>query len=221
MLDELNPHTLQTLEDAQKAVVLLLNIVEEIKQEVEELKKENQKQRDEINRLKGEQGKPDIKASKKPKGNYSSEKERKRGQKPIKPKKRRKHSEVTINDTKIIQLERDTLPADAKFKGYEEVLIQDVRLETNNILYKRERYYSAEKRQSYIAPLPAGYEGQFGPTIRALIVSLYYQQGMSEPKIIEFMEEIGVNISKGKVSELLTYGAEEWEEEVDELIKKG
>jgi hypothetical protein len=41
------------------------------------LLKENQSLKDEVNRLKGEQGKPDIKANKKKDGNISSEKERK------------------------------------------------------------------------------------------------------------------------------------------------
>ena len=57
---------IQDVEGARQAVVLLLNLVEELKQETLTQRAEIQRLRDEINRLKGEQGKPDIKASKKP-----------------------------------------------------------------------------------------------------------------------------------------------------------
>jgi len=58
----------------------LLNIVESAHHEVEALQKENQQLKDEINRLKGEQGKPDIKSnSRKKNTNHSSEDERKNG----------------------------------------------------------------------------------------------------------------------------------------------
>ena len=57
----------------------LFNIIETIFQDKEELQKENQKLKDEINHLKGEQGKPDIKGknSNNSNSNYSSEEERK------------------------------------------------------------------------------------------------------------------------------------------------
>ena len=61
----------------KEIVSVLYNLTEEIILENTSLLKENQALKDEINRLKGEQGKPDIKANKKKDGNISSEKERK------------------------------------------------------------------------------------------------------------------------------------------------
>ena len=70
-------------------IIGLLNIIETIFQNKEELKEENQKLKDEINHLKGEQGKPDIKAknSNKENSNHSSEKERKGNSKKSNKKK--------------------------------------------------------------------------------------------------------------------------------------
>ena len=65
MLGDLVPENINNLEDARKALVLILNIVEEQQQEIIKLRAEVQELRDENNRLKGEQGKPDIKANKK------------------------------------------------------------------------------------------------------------------------------------------------------------
>jgi len=61
----------------KEIVSVLYNLVEDIVADNTSLLKENQALKDEINRLKGEQGKPDIKANKNNDGNISSEKERK------------------------------------------------------------------------------------------------------------------------------------------------
>ena len=55
----------------------LLNLIERVVKENNTLLTERQQLRDEINRLKGEQGKPAIKANKKNDGDISSEVERK------------------------------------------------------------------------------------------------------------------------------------------------
>ncbi len=223
MLDNFNPQMIQDIEGARQAIVLLLNLVEELKQENIAQRAEIQRLRDEINRLKGEQGKPEIKPSRKlPKNNdHSSENERRRRQKPRKPKKRKKVKDVTIDREEYLEIDKATLPEDAKFQGYDPVTIQDLRIETDNVRFHRARYYSASEKKNYVAPLPEGYEGQFGATIRSLIISLYYAGGMSEPKIIELIEQMGVNISEGKVSALLTKKTEEWQEEADAIVKAG
>jgi len=54
----------------------LLNVIDKLYSENESLKEQNQQLKDEVNCLKGEQGKPTIKANSKP-SDHSSEKERK------------------------------------------------------------------------------------------------------------------------------------------------
>ena len=220
MLDQINPQLIQDLEGAREAIIHILNIVEDMKQETIALREENQRLRDEINRLKGEQGKPTIKASKKPK-DHSSEKERKKGEASPKRSKRRPHSEVEIDREEKIRFPREALPKDAEFKGYEAVIVQDVVLKTDNIRFQKEKWYSASEKRTYIAPLPKGYEGQFGPSVRSLVLTLYYAGGMSEAKIIEFVQQIGVNLSKGIVSTWLSGKTEVWQQEADDILIAG
>ena len=162
MLDNFNPQLIQDVEGARQAVVLLLNLVEELKQETLAQRVEIQRLRDENNRLKGEQGKPDIKPSRKPSQNndHSSEEERNRGKKPRKPKKRKKLKDVKIDREEYLEIDASTLPDDAKFQGYDPVIIQDLRIETDNVCFYRARYYSASEQKNYTAPLPDGYKGQ-------------------------------------------------------------
>jgi len=41
-----------------------------------------------------------------------------------------------------------------------------------------------------LAELPLGYEGEFGPGIKTLIISLYYGGNMTQGKLLEFLYEV-------------------------------
>ena len=133
MLTGFDPNQIKDLDGARQAIGLLLNLVEELKSENDALREEVQKLRDEINRLQGEQGKPSIKPGKKqPKQDHSSEKERRR------PKKWRKGSKVDkvkIDREETLSLDQNHLPADAEFKGYEAVVVQDIQVKTDNVRF--------------------------------------------------------------------------------------
>jgi regulator of replication initiation timing len=127
-------------ESMRRTIEILLNLIEQLQLEVKELREENQQLRDENNRLKGEQGKPDIKASKKGfTSKHSSEKER---QTPKKHCKGSKKASIKIDRKEIVEYPQELLPADAQFKGYEEVIVQDITLKTDNVLFQKEKYYS-------------------------------------------------------------------------------
>lgn len=190
-------------ENARELVKRLLNTIEQLSGAVQELRAENQRLRDENNRLKGEQGKPNIKENKSggaPPLDHSSEQERhKRRQR----HKRSKKTDVHIDREEVLKVDSVRLPADAKYKGCEAVVVQDLQLHPNNVRFYKEKYYSASQHKTYLAELPPGYTGQFGPGIKTLVLALYFGVGTSEPKIREFLENMGVQISKGAVSDLL------------------
>jgi hypothetical protein len=219
MLASFDPTQIQDIEGSRQAIVMLMNLVEELKSENDALREEVQKQRDEINRLKGEQGKPDIKPSKKhSKGDHSSEKERRR---PRKWRKGSKLDKVKIDREQTLKVDQEQLPADAQFKGYEAVVVQDIEIKSDNVRFLKEKFYSASERQTYLASLPAGYKGEFGPSLRSLVISLYYASGMTEPKIIEFLSYFSISISDGQISTLLTKNNEYWHQEKDEIYQAG
>jgi regulator of replication initiation timing len=222
MLENFDLNSIQDIEGARQAIIQLLNLVEELAGENRKLREENQQLRDEINRLKGEQGKPKVKASKRPSStartNYSSERER------CKPKKRKKASKVSqvkIDREEVVRVDEAALPADAEFKGYEEVVVQDIKIETDNVLFRKEKFHSPTEHKSYLAELPAGYEGQFGPGIKALAIVLYYGVNTSEPKVKEFFEHVGILISAGQVSNLLIKKQDQFHAEKERMYIAG
>jgi hypothetical protein len=186
------------------------------------LREEIQRLRDENNRLKGEQGKPQVKPSKKPQStspsDHSSEQPRRRRKKRT---RRPKVKRIQIDREWKLELDHAQLPEDAQGKGYVPVVVQDVRLVTDNIRFLKEKCYSTSHNKTYLAELPTGYEGQFGPGVHALVRVLYHGVNTSEPKIAEFLEHIGVHISSGQVSNLLIKNQDRFHDEKDAVYKAG
>ena len=52
--------------------------------------------------------------------------------------------------------------------------------------------------------LPAAVAGEFGPGVRALVCTRKHVGNMSEPKILEFLENCGIFISQSTISRILT-----------------
>ena len=190
MLENFDPTTIQD-EALRQVFIELMNLVENLYAKVQEQAEEMQRLRDENNRLKGEQGKPAIKPNKSATP-LSSEKER-RESKPH--HKASKQAQIRIDRVEVVQVEHERLPPDAEFKGYEEVLVQDIDFRSENIKFRKEKYYSPGQKRTYLADMPAGYQGQFGPGVRAWVLALFYAANMSEPNILELLHTVGLHIS--------------------------
>jgi len=283
--------TIDKIEDkkTKQIVSVLYNLVEDVFSDNTRLREENQALKDEINKLKGEQGKPDIKPNNKNDGDISSEQERKDAEAPEdeisregfklgkssleKLKENRipvevlKHlksltgknysskaefieavksaigSDLTNQYIKIlvkyarykkrkrtpklpeIQIDREEkcavdtkqLPKDARFKGYEDKVVQDLIIKTDNVRFKREIYYSASMKKTWLGKVPVGYEGDFGPHINSHIISMKYVNNMSIPKINEFLNNFGVLISGSYISDRLTKHIDVFHQEKSEI----
>jgi len=135
MLEGFDPKAIEN-ESLRQVVIYLMNQVEILSAKVAELSEENQRLRDENNRLKGEQGKPKITANK-PRADLSSEKERRQS----KPRNMRsKQAKIPIDREVVLTVDREHLPADAVFKGYEDVVVQDLEIRTDNVQFRKEKY---------------------------------------------------------------------------------
>jgi Transposase IS66 family len=218
ILKGFDPNTIED-ETVRQVVMYLMNMVERLLKTSQEQAEELQRRGDEINRLKGEQGKPKIRAQKKTETDVSSEEER-RESKGV-HRKEKKQEQIKIDREEVLEGDVKELPPDAQFKGYEEVIVQDIKVSTENIKFRKKKYYSAEQKKTYLAPLPAGYHGQFGPNLKAWVLAQYYGAAMSEPKILEWLHTVGVHISAGQLSELLIKKQEVFHEEKRAVVQAG
>ncbi len=249
-LETLDLDHLNISDYVRQLLTFLLNLIETTMVRIKQLEQERQELRDEVNRLKGEQGQPkikpqtvkksdldlndnqgseansnsepDIKSDEKSElsiaANYSSEKER---QQPKKHQKESKKEKIEIDRVETVEIEPELLPEDAQFKGYEEVVIQDIKIITDNVLFRKAKYYSPSTGRTYLAELPQGYQGQFGPGIRALVLILYFQCNMTQPKILELLSNLGCYLSSGQLSNLLIKNHEQFHAEKEAVYEAG
>ena len=216
MIEEFDPNTIED-ERVRQVVIELMNLVESLSGKLSERDAVIQQLRDELNRIKGEQGKPKIKANK-PTTDLSSEKERRES----KPRNMRsKQDQIPINREVVLKVDQEHLPADAIFKGYEDVVVQDLEIRTDNVQFHKEKYYSPSQKRTYLASLPAGYSGQFGPKVRALVLALYYESGMSEPKIQDLLQTMGLSMSAGQLSNMLIKDQDLFHGERAQVVQAG
>ncbi|MGK5089717.1 hypothetical protein WDW86_19365, partial [Bdellovibrionota bacterium FG-2] len=73
-----------------------------------------------------------------------------------------------------------------------------------NTRFILERFYSASTHQSYESELPEAYRGhEFGPGIRAMVLTLHYQCRITQKILYTLLRGFGVQISLGQIGEIL------------------
>lgn len=188
--------------DAIKNLIrICLNTMESQAHIIEIQTNEIQSLKDEINRLKGEKGKPKISP------NVPEKEKDTQNQSTTEKKnwtKSAKKPRIKIDRTEIKYVDKSILPPDAEYKGYRTVVVQNIKFTTDNVEYKLEFYYSKSERKTYEAELPNDIRQEFGTELKAFIVYLYFDCRVTEHKIKKILEESGIIISEGQISNILT-----------------
>lgn len=209
-------------EGVREALLALLNLVEEQAAAIRALRTENQQLRDEVTRLKGGQGRPKMPGGKTGSAGTDVSSEEERRAAPKVWQKRSKQGRVQIDRIERVEVEPGLLPADAVYKGYETVVVQNLVLRRETVAFELEIWYSPAEHKSYRARRPVGYDdGGYAADLRALVLDLAYSGGMSETKIHALLEARGIEISAGTVSALLTESRLAFEAETREVRKAG
>jgi hypothetical protein len=201
--------------------IVLLNIIEEQNIIIGDFKNENQQLKDEINRLKGEQGKPNIN-SKKSNTNISSEKERKKIKDGDEAKKNKKPPIIIDKETKCtIDKTKTHLPNDAYFLRYDELISQDIKLVRCNTKFLLEVYYSPSEQKTYRAEVPKEYTGYFSANTKSLIHILTHACDVTNSKLLQLLRTSGISISDGSLTNILLENTELFNNEKRDILKAG
>jgi len=198
-LDDLSPTELKQL------VLKLLAENAEQKRQIAEL-------REEIARLKGLKGRPQIKPSGMEAGTNCEPADKpagRRGRGKMRPR-------VSVEDM-IVKAE---VPPGSRFKGYEDFVVQDLVLRVWVIRYRRERWVAPDGR-TVIAPLPPGVSGHFGPELRRFVLMQYHQGQVTVPRLMAMLQAIGVDISKRQVMRLLIADQDGFLAEARDVLRTG
>ena len=171
----------------------LLAEVSALRERVSALEAVNAGLREENVRLKGLKGRPKLKPSGMDEATNRSKGRGKR-------QKRAARRSPVVNEETKLSLDA---PAGSRFKGYDDFVVQDLRLEGRVIRYRRERWLTPEGKL-LVAPLPTGLRGHFGPELVRFILLQHHQGQVTTDRIVLFLNALGLSISKRQVLRLLS-----------------
>ena len=194
----------------------LKSLLVQVLEDVARLKAENAELRDENARLKGLKGRPRIKPSKPSGMEKATQPEGKRARKI--GRRGSKRAKLTITETKVVEAEN--VPDHARFKGYEEFLVQDLVMQPRTVLYRRARWLLATG-ETVVAPLPAGIVGHFGPELRRFVLAQYHQCQTTMPRLPAHLQDLGIAISKRQLVRLLNDGKDAFLDEARDVLRTG
>src|SRR3954463_47888 len=188
-------------------------LVQQLRDLIQQQQETIQQLRDEIARFKGLQTRPliapgPLEAPPRP--------PRAPGQKRPGSAKRLKTAQLTLTD-EVVPLAEP--PPGSVFKGYEDFVVQDLIIHPRVIRYRRERW-QAPDGQNLVAELPADIrpDSHFGPTLIAFIIHQYHHQHVTQPLLWEQLDQLGIDISTGQLSRILTEGKDAFHREKDQLL---
>jgi hypothetical protein len=168
--------------------------------------------REEIARLKGLKGRPNIKPSGMDKGTTPA--------KPAKDEKRPARGKITPRVRVEDEVIRVEIPPGSTFKGHEPFLVQDLVISAKATCYLRERWITPDGR-TILAPLPPGIEGHFGPELRRFVLVQYHQGQSTMPRLLALLRSVGVAISKRQLVRLLNENHEAFITEAQDVLRAG
>src|SRR5271167_4037540 len=173
--------------------------------------------RDEIARLKGGPGRPDVKANVKPSGMEKASEAQ-----PSNPSGERRlrggiRAKLTIDEERTLEADA---PPGSRFKGYAGFLVQDLMIRPHVTDFRRECWRTPDGK-TVMAPLPAGVDGHFGPELRRFVLAQYHQGQVTAARRVTLLRGFGIVISKRQVVRLLTAGKEGFLDEARAVLRAG
>ena len=185
--------------------------------QVAELERTVTQQRDEIARLKGGKGRPDIKPSK-PSGMEKASAAAGKGETGRRRGRGAKNAKLVINEERVVTA--GPVPAGSRFKGYASFVVQDLVLHAQVIRFRCERWLTPNGT-ILTAPLPGNLSGHFGPGLQRFVLAQYHQGQVTVPRLLEQLRAFGVVISKRQLMRLLNADKEPFLDEARDVLRAG
>ena len=217
----------------------LLRFITQQQEQIIQLKEQIELLEAEIRRLKKLPAKPDIKPNTKPpddatdssdggpstpEGDDGASPETSSKQKVKKPnektrKQRKQPRKPSVE--KSIPIAATDVPQGSIRNGTTPFHVQELTIQTSSIEYLLEQWVTPDG-QTITAKPPASLHGHhYGPMLQAYVLHQYHGCSVTQPELLDLLWDIGISISSGELSQLLTKGHDQFHAEKDELLTTG
>jgi phage-related minor tail protein len=201
-----------------------VTLIQALQQTIETMERQLKQQQDRIEQLEADlraqkkrKGKPKIRASQlnSPKPDSGeAETEKRAGSAKVSKK-----LSIEIDEERII--EPDEIAERARFNGYRDYDIQELKLERHNIRFRLAEYVN-EDGTTVVGELPVAYgNGHYGRVLLGYILYKHYQCRVTQPLLHEQLQEWGIEISTGQLNNILSGNQESFHAEQQQVLRVG
>ena len=191
----------------------LKSLVLKLLEQVAELQRTVAAQRDEIARLKGGPGRPNIR----PSGMEQATEAKPAGSNQRRPRGGTRWK-LSIDEERTVKVAAP--PRGSRFKGYTSFLVQDLMIRRHVVNFRREHWLTADGKM-VTAPLPASVQGHFGPELRRFVLAQYHQGQVTVPRLVTLLRALGILVSKRQVMRLLNKDQDGFLAEARDVLRAG
>ena len=201
-------------EDRTALVESLLAILRIQQDRIQQLEETVQQLRDEIALLKGQKPRPQIAPSRLESAAPQSRPEG--GQRPGSEKRSQNAQLVIAEEIRLLVVDA---PVGSVSKGFEEYVVQELEMQAKARRYLRERLLTPDGH-SVLAPLPDDVlpGSHFGAKLMAYMLHQYHHNHVTQPLLLQELWDLGIDISAGQLSRMLTEDKEIFHQEKAELL---
>ena len=194
-------------------IILLIELLEQQFEIILAQKEQIQLLKDEIARLKNQKPKPKIKPSR-----LTKDTGKKSSPKGSKPKKKKKTAELIIHKEERIAPE--FIPTGSTFKGLKPYTVRGLQIKAFNIRYQLEQWQTP-KGKIVSGKLPPEINGHFCNTLKSFILYQHHHCHVTQPLILEQLQEWEVDISPCQLNRILIENKESFHAEKDDILAAG
>jgi hypothetical protein len=199
-------------------VECLLAIIDAQHQRIQQLEETVQNLRDEIAVLKGQKPRPQIAPSRL----ETPPTKPPRGQGDKRPGSAKRSKNALFITPEEVRIAFPNPPAGSVSNGYEEYFVQELVFQGKVTRYLRERIVTPDG-QTLLAPLPADVlpGSHFGPILIGYLLYQYHHCNVTQPLLLEQLREVGIDMSIGQLSRILTENHAGFHQEKAEVLTAG
>ena len=206
------------LEELTPTVKALLYVISQCIAIIDAQAKEIQELKDEIARLKGNKPRPKISPSKMDSDINRRGKKRKSNKK--RPGSMKGNKTKNLKPDEIETIHPENIPEGSRFIGYTDYFEQDIIFKAHVKNYRRARWQTPSG-EWLIGKLPDHVRGHFGYGLKRYILYLNYGLNVPQNLIHESLLDIGLDISKGTINDILIKDKHLFHEEKELLLTTG
>ncbi|MBO9495030.1 transposase [Thalassotalea sp. G20_0] len=122
---------------------------------------------------------------------------------------------------KSIRVPACDVPPGSVWNGTTPFYVQDLVIKATSVEYLLDQWITPDGKTVTARPTANLHGHHYGPTLQAHIFHQYFGCGVTQPQLLEWLWDIGLSISPGELSNLITKGNEQFQSEKDEILVTG